>query len=547
VAWAVVLASAACGTGIPDDAVATYDGGYITGAEAQRFLSWYDPRRLRTDAAVGDAAGVSQILSELAFLEILAVEAGEEPPADALLYLDQRGSLLVRYYIERTGKRSHEVTDDEAMAYYREHLHDRFTVPESVTFEHVFLRADRHSPEELDRLVSFIHDRLASGTPFNELASDFSESGSATRGGAVGPVYRGRLEPSFEEQLYRLHPDRPGVIRTPQGVHVAVVRKTRPSEVQPFESVKRQIVNAIMDERNRAERDRLLEELRALHGVEDRSEEPGLGTDEVVLRVGDRTLTLAALDAHLQSWTATPGLVGSGATDRRRLAVSELITANLLYLDAVARGLDREQEFLDRWAVRELRRRSNVGLRQRLDAHARKVPEEELLRYYRDNEGRFAVPQRFRGSFLVMPFGSAPPFELQQRLERLAELAASPDADPDEIAQRCADAGATYAGMDWITPLQAARVGPEFQRRLLELDGPGSTGVFKDEGGLYAVIVHEIEARRPMAPGDDLDLIRARYVDLRRDEIVRQMQQQLLDERHFEVLSTDVFSTADAS
>ena len=49
-----------------------------------------------------------------------------------------------------------------------------------------------------------------------------------------------------------------------------------------------------------------------------------------------------------------------------------------------------------------------------------------------------------------------------------------------------------------------------------------------------------------MVPPEDMELIRQRYVQLRRGEIVAELQQRVLEERHFKVLSTDVFADADA-
>jgi hypothetical protein len=531
---------------VPDDAVATYDGGYVTAAEARRFLTWFDARRLRTGAEVDDREGVTEVLSELAFRKILAEEAGDDRPSpQAPLYLDQRASLLVDYYVERTGKRSHEVTDEEALAFYNEHLADRFTAPESVKFQHLFLRADRRSPAELAALERDILDRIAAGAVFADLVASFSESGSSTRDGVVGPVFRGRMDTGFEEQLYRLPVGRPGIIRTPQGDHVVVVLDKRPAKMETYEAVKQQIVNAIIDRRNQAEKDELLASLRARYGVEDHSANPTLGPDDTVIRVKDRTMTRQQLDSYLTFWMSQPNRVDTGADDVHGRAADELITASLLYLDAIDSGLDQEPEFLDRWAIRELQLRSNVGAQSRLAAWAAEVGEEEVLTYYRENQARFAVPQRFQASYLYQPFGGAPPFELQQRLEELTEQAGAPGADPAEIERRCAEAGARFVDMGWVTPRQAARIGPEFQRRLLAMTAAGSTGAFNDAAGLYVILVRAIEPRRPMGPPGDIELIRARYVELRRGEILAEMRQRVLEERHFEVLSTDVFAAAE--
>jgi parvulin-like peptidyl-prolyl isomerase len=537
-----LCAAAGCGAPIPDDAVATYDGGSVTAAEAERFLAWFDTRRLRTEAAVTDSEAVSELLEELAFRKILAEQAGDGPEAQAPLYLDARGSLLVEYYIERTGKRSHEITDEEALAFYNEHLDDRFTAPESITFQHIFLRADRHSAAELAELQQTILGQLADGVPFAELAARYSESDSVTRDGVVGPVFRGRMDPVFEEQVYRLAPGRPAVVRTAHGSHVVVVTERRPREVETFEAVKRQIVHAIMDRRNEAEKNELLAGLRERYGVEDRSGDRTLGPDDVVIRVKDRTMTRQDLDSYLAFWMSLPNRVDVGGAGLRERAADELITANLLYLDAVDSGLDQEPEFLDRWAMQRLRRDSGRGAQQALEQWAREVGEDEVLAYYRDNQSRFAVPQRFDASYLYMPLGGAAPFELQQRLEQLAAFAQQERSDPEAFRRRCAEAGATYSDMGWVTPIEAARIGPEFQRRLLSMTGPGTTDAFKDEAGLYVIQVRGVEPRRPMVPPEDMELIRGRYVQLRQGEILSELRQRLLESRSFTILSTDVFS-----
>jgi parvulin-like peptidyl-prolyl isomerase len=532
----------ACGVHAPEGAVAVYDGGWVSADEAQQYLRLMDPKRLRTDAEVDSDAGTRKLLEDIAFRKILASEAGDEGPSERPLYVDDAGSLLVRYYIERTGKRSHEVTDEEALAYYREHLEDRFTVPEKTTFQHIFLRADRHSADEIRRIEARVLERLGAGVPFEELAASTSDSASAEDGGKVGPVYRGRLDPEFEGPLDSMKIGVPGIIRTPAGSHIVVVLERTPPEVQSFEAVKRQIVSAIIARRDEQEREQLLATLRDRYGVEDRSDELGLGPDEVVIRVKDRTMTRRQLDRALTSWLATPDSVSAGQGDRRRQFAESLITSNLLYLDAVDQGLRDEDAFLDRLQAHELRRRSAVGLRQRLAKLSEEVQDEDVLRFYDENQARFKAPPRYHGRFLYLPFGSASPFELQQRLERLAALAGDVSEDADDWPRRCNEAGVVVTEMAGMTPLQAARVGPEFQRRLLELDGPGCSGVFSDQMGLYAILVRDYEPRRALTVPDDLELVRARYVELRKDELVTELRRRLLEEHHFRVLSTDVFA-----
>lgn len=536
----------ACSEGPPADAVAVYDGGWVTAAEAQRFLSRFDSRRLRTDASIDGDAAATEILGELCFRKILAEQGTDAQPSQTPLYLNDQASLLVEYYIERKGKRSHEVTNDEALAFYREHLRDRFTAPERITFQHIFLRGDRHSPDELASLEREILDRLSAGVPFAELVAAYSESASADQQGVVGPVYRGRMNAEFESQLDRLEIGRSGAIHVRQGTHIVQVLERRPEEVQSFEEVRRQIVTAIMERRDEGEREQLLAGLRERYGVDDHSGDADLPGDETAIRIRDRSMTRQELDAYLAYRLSLPGAIGSDPVGARREATDELITANLLYLDAIDSGLDHEPEFLDRLALHELRRRSNLGARVLLRKWAASVGEDEVLAYYEENLARFAVPQRFEASYLAMPLGTAPPFEVLQRLEALARLAFEPGADPAELEQRCADAGAHLVPTSWMTPLQAAKIGPEFQRGLLAFTAPGTSEAFRDGGMLYVINVRAIEERRPMVTPDDMDLIRERYVQLRRGDILAELKQRTLEEHHFKVLTVDLFG-ADAA
>jgi parvulin-like peptidyl-prolyl isomerase len=527
--------------------VAIYDGGSVTRSEARRFIRSLDRRGIRTEAAVDADASLSALLGDLATLEILASEADAAADPPSVLYLDARASQLVRYYIDLVGKRVHTVSDDEARDFYEAHLADRFTLPEAVTFRHLFLRSDRHSEPEIEELLRTIRAQLTAGADFPEVVATYSESESVRRGGVVGPVSRGRLDQEFENAVYDLPVGKPSVVRTATGVHVVAVVEVRPAEVTPFDDVKQQIIHAIMDGRNQVEHEEFVATIRAHHPVVDHSLDPTVEPDDIALQIDDRSLTKRQLDAYLAGRAATRGPVVGGDQNMARQLVDQLVEANLLYLDAVDRGLDREQEFTDRWELLDMRRRAQRAEAQRLDVWAKSVGDEEILTFFRDNPARFSLPQRFDASYLVMPLGADVPFVLQLELEELVAFAADPASNPVEIDRRCARVGATFVDMDWATPVAAGHIGPEFQRRLLAIDGPGVTPVFRDEGWLFAIVVRAVEDRRPLTAPADMDLIRDRYVELRRGGMVSEMQARLLEERHFRVVSTEVFGGDDAT
>ena len=110
--------------------------------------------------------------------------------------------------------------------------------------------------------------------------------------------------------------------------------------------------------------------------------------DDVVARVGDQPITFNQLSTMINS-SAIVGLsipaMGSPERDQVRLTLlDKVISANLLYLDAVKQGLDKDPVY-----QRELQRFSNSMLahvyRQKYLRGANEVTEEEIREYFDNN------------------------------------------------------------------------------------------------------------------------------------------------------------------
>lgn len=63
--------------------------------------------------------------------------------------------------------------------------------------------------------------KLAEGKSFEELAKDFSQCPSSSRGGDLGEFPRGRMVPAFEKAVLELKENEvSGIVRTQFGYHV---------------------------------------------------------------------------------------------------------------------------------------------------------------------------------------------------------------------------------------------------------------------------------------------------------------------------------------
>jgi peptidyl-prolyl cis-trans isomerase SurA len=115
---------------------------------------------------------------------------------------------------------------------------------------HILLRTDPQHPvrEQLDRMND-IRKRIVGGqTSFAQMARQYSEDGSGSRGGDLGWAAPGQFVPEFEKALTALQP---GQISEPvvsrYGVHLIQLMERR--EVQLSEQQKREAARAVLRER----------------------------------------------------------------------------------------------------------------------------------------------------------------------------------------------------------------------------------------------------------------------------------------------------------
>lgn len=541
--WAVfslfaIVFFSACDTR-QENIVATYDGGMITRADFDSYLQSLDVRRIRSDAEIPAEEGMRELLREFATTRILAGE-GSEPaaPSDQVFNLTPRARYLVDYYRQRTGKRGHEVTEEEARAAYEERLDSRFTLPERIRFQHVFFRADRHDSAELRSLERRVLAEANAGTPFDELVARYSESGSRQNDGIVGPVFYGRLEESFEEQIFGLSTDSgPAVIHTATGSHIVRVLDRQEPRILPFEEVRGQLVAGIVNRVDEAEREALFVELAQRYGLEDQSDEDGLPEDGVAIRIADQTLTRVELEQYLVRGTPFGAANLYQNPRARRDMIDSLIQFNLMYLDAVGQGLDQEPNFIDRWQLNEQAMRASSAREERLREWTEGVSVGQVLEFFEENRSKFTLPHRFDISYIFVPYNEANPFQSQLEIEGLRQTALRDGFNSPTFADQCATEGAICVNAGIMGARDAARIGPKFQRTVLAMEEPGVSDPVKSESGLYVVAVHAMEDRRPMDPTVDMATIRQRYMQLEQQRIVTAINEQILEEYDFRIVA----------
>ncbi|WP_462323324.1 SurA N-terminal domain-containing protein [Desulfoplanes sp.] len=129
--------------------------------------------------------------------------------------------------------------------YYAAHAKD-FKQPEQIKARHILVRVPEDgTPEEVAGAKNELEKILAKyqqGTPFEELATTYSQGPSKTQGGDLGWFPQGRMVPEFEEAAFAL--DKGEIsppVRTPFGFHLIMVEDRRPEGIQSLEAVQDQI------------------------------------------------------------------------------------------------------------------------------------------------------------------------------------------------------------------------------------------------------------------------------------------------------------------
>jgi len=119
-----------------------------------------------------------------------------------------------------------DVTWGEVGEYYEQHKDEVARMPEAFRLAGILVTP---APSELAKeqaleLMSAARAELEAGTPFEDVAREYSQDASASRGGDLGVVRRGTMVPEFEEALFSLGAGEvSGIVPSRFGFHIIKV------------------------------------------------------------------------------------------------------------------------------------------------------------------------------------------------------------------------------------------------------------------------------------------------------------------------------------
>ncbi len=163
-------------------------------------------------------------------------------------------------------------SDKELEDYYDENK-SKFIRPEGFKLKYIFLKAASGAASEQKmekkRIAEQVLDRINAGEEFTGLAYKYSEDDYRVKGGDLGWVHKGRLDPEIEIVMLDLDVGEVShLIETPSGYHIIRVEEKRFAEQAAFRDVKDKLKTELESKRYKEIKEAFINKLKEKAKIE---------------------------------------------------------------------------------------------------------------------------------------------------------------------------------------------------------------------------------------------------------------------------------------
>jgi peptidyl-prolyl cis-trans isomerase SurA len=147
-----------------------------------------------------------------------------------------------------------EVTNQDLLDYFREHIAEYRGAPYVRLSRISFLVPDKASTAEIDAVHNKAEAALAllqGGEDFNAVLLSYSSDKNAI-GGDMGEFSEGQLTPAFAQAIRNLKEGEiTGIIETPGGFHILKITELSKGKIRKFDTVKEEIRKILQEEKSK--------------------------------------------------------------------------------------------------------------------------------------------------------------------------------------------------------------------------------------------------------------------------------------------------------
>lgn len=148
------------------------------------------------------------------------------------------------------------ISAEDASDYYESNV-EQFKSPQTVQARHILIKVDENAtPEQVEEArqrIEDVHQMAVAGEDFAELAAEFSEGPTKTKGGDLGTFRRQDMVKPFSDKAFAMQAGEVSEpVRTQFGWHIIKVERVNPASVRSFDEARSEIEVKLKGDRSRS-------------------------------------------------------------------------------------------------------------------------------------------------------------------------------------------------------------------------------------------------------------------------------------------------------
>ncbi|MCF8720722.1 peptidylprolyl isomerase [Nitrospina gracilis] len=165
-----------------------------------------------------------------------------------------------------------KVTKEDIAEYYDAHRKEFWSTPKVRARHILFILDNTLTQDEVElkkNKAQMALEQIQSGRDFVEVAKEFSEDVTASNGGDLGMLEKGKMIAEFEDAAFSLESGQvSGIVRSPYGLHIIKVEEVLHGAPIPMEEVEDRITAQLKHQRFESVFKEYIEDLRAQSFIE---------------------------------------------------------------------------------------------------------------------------------------------------------------------------------------------------------------------------------------------------------------------------------------
>lgn len=179
--------------------------------------------------------------------------------------------LAYRFINDEVYKKA-ELKESDVLSYFNNNK-SKFVYPESVKLASILIKVppevSKENKEKLKKKAEEAYHKIIKGEDFGKAAWNYSDDPSKVKGGNIGIIHRGRLEPEIEKVAFSLKKDEVSkVIKTIYGYYIVKVVEKYSSRQMKFEEVKEKLKKELQEKEIEKKVNKLVKSLKESSKIE---------------------------------------------------------------------------------------------------------------------------------------------------------------------------------------------------------------------------------------------------------------------------------------